>query len=145
MNKILGDKMSMVVDIKFVEIEEPLDMIPIITKDNEVLWYRAKYIGENGIRNVDIPLQERFANTFNKLKMYIDIYNFTYFVYEDAVKFFNSSKEKYYAVYGLDTELKEKIKTYTDDLNKYLSAIHNMFNEYNSLIEIKHKTLKEDI
>lgn len=128
------------IEKEFVEIEYPNDMIPILTKDKTIIWYNEKYVGINPIRNVDVLLYDRFTSVFNKLKLYIDVFNFTYFVYKKEVDFINANSEKYDELYGLNNDLLEKVNLYRKDLNKYLTVIHDTFNVYYEILNIKHKT-----
>ena len=124
---------------EFTEITHPVEMIPIITKDNDVLWYKSKLISNNGITNVDNNLYTMFSNIYDKLKLYIDTFNFTYFIYKDTLRLHNDQSEQYDSQFNLNNDLKEKIELYKQELKKYLAIIHEQLNKMNEVLEIKHK------
>ena len=123
---------------KYIEIKQPDDMIPIITKDRSILWYNAKYVRANSIRNVDVLLYDKFAKVFNGLKLYIDSFNFICFAYKKEIEFINNNCEKYDNEYDLNKDLYEKVETYKECMEKYLDIIHNLFNDYYKMIERVH-------
>ena len=47
---------------EFTEINHPIEMIPLITKDNGILWYKAKLIDNNRVLNVDSDLYTKASN-----------------------------------------------------------------------------------
>lgn len=126
---------------EFTEITHPVEMMPIITKDNDVLWYKSKLISNNGITNVDNNLYTMFSNIYDKLKLYIDTFNFTYFIYKDTLRLHNDQSEQYDSQFNLNNDLKEKIKIYKQELKKHLTTIHEELNKMNEVLEIKHKTI----
>lgn len=126
---------------EFTEINYPIEMIPIITKDDDILWYKARLIGNNGVLNVDNSLHTTFSNIFNRLKIYIDAFNVTYFIYKDTLRMYNDQNEDYDKIYGLSDELEAKLDLYKSDLRKHLSIIHDKLNELNDVLEIKHRLL----
>ena len=126
---------------EFIEINHPIEMIPLITKDNGILWYKARLIGNNSVLNVDNSLHTMFSNIFNRLKIYIDAFNVTYFIYRDTLRIYNDQNEDYDKIYGLSDELEAKLDLYKTDLRKHLSIIHDKLNELNNVLEIKHRLL----
>ena len=80
-----------------------------------------------------------FSNIFDKLKMYIDTFNFTYFIYKDTLRMYKDQNEDYDNIYGLSEELEAKLDLYKSDLRKHLSVIHDRLNELNEVLEIKHR------
>ncbi len=126
---------------EFIEINHPIEMIPLITKDNGILWYKARLIGNNSVLNVDNSLHTMFSNIFNRLKIYIDAFNVTYFIYKDTLRMYNDQNEDYDSIYGLSDELEAKLDLYKTDLRKHLSIIHDKLNELNNVLEIKHRLL----
>lgn len=131
--------MYTVVKREFDEIKYPKDMLPIVTKDKSILWFDAKFVNTKSVGNIDVLLYDKFTEVFNKLKIYIDTFNFTYFMYEKEIEFININSEEYDKQYGLNNDLMEKLNSYKNDLKRFLNRIHEEFNEYNRLLEIDYR------
>jgi len=120
---------------KINHIEE---MIPIVTKAEEVIWYNVKFVNKNTINNIANDLHKEFNGLYNKMRLHIDVYNFILFGYENTKCLLIEQTESYDTQYELNIDIKSKCLEYKVELNKTLDCIHNLFNELNELLSIKH-------
>jgi hypothetical protein len=113
-------------------------MIPIVTKAEEVIWYNVKFVNKNTINNIANDLHKEFNGLYNKMRLHIDVYNFILFGYENTKCLLIEQTESYDTQYELNIDIKSKCLEYKVELNKTLDCIHNLFNELNELLSIKH-------